>query len=269
MKMKYEAVTTRKNLSRLWTDVAFGELVVLTLLAAAAFVMQYGVFFYLMFSKGGIRNFGAPYCQSLFYISDKLAVDKGTASLMVISGILSWVVLGIISSRNHVLLNRGVVTWLALLGYAGTVAVVLYDNVSDHGEVHLLGAGVLALTYIEAQLNYSLSVFEYGSISKFTAYATVALTFLCIVFFAAFGIVYIVYNNMTNPCMSNVIILEYVVYLLVSLNNIVIYADFTAAHAHVKLYPRQYGNIVEYVVKDQNIPTGKPTEGRKGMARSV
>ncbi|EKX36133.1 hypothetical protein GUITHDRAFT_145955 [Guillardia theta CCMP2712] len=269
MKMKYEAVVTKKNLRRLWTEVAFGELLVLTQLAAAAFVMQYSVFFYLMFSKGGIRNFDAPYCQSLFYISDKLAVDKGTASLMVISGILSWVVLGIISSRNHLLLNRGVVTWLALLGYASTIAVVLYDNISDHGDVHLLGAGVLALTYIWAQLNYSLSVFEYGSISKFTAYATAALTCLCIVFFAAFGIVYIAFNNMADPCMSNVIILEYIVYLLISLNNIVIYTDFTAAHAYVKLCPKQYAHIVEYVVKDQDIPTGKPVMGGKGMARHV
>ncbi len=254
----------KQMLGRLWTEVAFGELLILTQLAAAAFVMQYSVFFYLMFNKEGIRDFNAPYCKSLFYISDKLAVDKGTASLMVISGILSWVVLGVISSRNDVLLNRGVTTWLALLGYSSTVAVVLYDNVSDHGEVHLLGAGVLALTYIEAQLNYSLSVFKYGSISKFTAYATVALTFLCIIFFAAFGIVYIVYNRMADPCMSDVVILEYIVYLLVSLNNIVIYTDFTAAHAYVKRYPSQYGRIVV-----EEIPRGKPVEGGKGTARIV
>jgi hypothetical protein len=254
----------KQMLGRLWTEVAFGELLVLTQLAAAAFVMQYSVFFYLMFNKEGIRDLDAPYCKSLFYISDKLAVDKGTASLMVISGILSWVVLGVISSRNNVFLNRGVTTWLALLGYSSTVAVVLYDNVSDNGSVHLLGAGVLSFAYVAAQFNYSLSVFEYGSISKFTAYATMALTFLCIIFFAAFGIVYMVYNNMTDACMSNVIILEYIVYLLISLNNIVIYTDFTAAHAFVKLCPREYGLIVV-----EEIPTGKPVEGGKGTARIV
>lgn len=259
--MKYEAVVTKKNLGRLWTEVAFNELLVLTQLAAAAFVMQYSVFFYLMFNKEGIRDFDAPYCQSLFYISDKLAVDKGTASLMVISGILSWVVLGVISSRNNVLLNRGVTTWLALLGYSSTVAVVLYDNVSNHGDVHLLGAGVLVFTYIVAQLNYSLSVFEYGSISKFTAYATVALTFLCIIFFAVFGILYLIYNRMTDPCMSDVIILEYIVYLLISLNNIVIYTDFTAAHAFVKYTQPKYGLIVV-----EDVPTVKPIEEGKGKA---
>ncbi|EKX36192.1 hypothetical protein GUITHDRAFT_117714 [Guillardia theta CCMP2712] len=235
----------KRNLARVWSDVAMGELSVLTCLCGLAFIMQYSVFFMLMFKQPGIRDFNAPYCESLHYISDKLAMDKGVASLMVISGVLSWVVIGVISARQDTWVNRGIFGWLATVGYAGTVAVVLFNNTSNNGDIHLAGAGVLAVSYIIAQIILSLIYFAEKSISKISKWSALALSFACLCFLLAYIIVYFTMVYLNSPCRSTVVILEYVVYLITSLNNVIVYVAFTANHTRKKIdfYDRRNGNI--------------------------
>lgn len=235
----------KRNLARVWSDVAMGELCVLTCLCGLAFIMQYSVFFMLMFKQPGIREFNVPYCESLHYISDKLAMDKGVASLMVISGVLSWVVIGVISARNDTWVNRGVFAWLATVGYAGTVAVVLFNNTSNNGDIHLAGAGVLAVSYILAQIILSLLYFFEKSISNISKWSALALSVASCFFMITYIVIYFTMTYLNSPCRSTVVIMEYVVYLITSLNNVIVYIAFTANHTRKKIdfYDKRNGNI--------------------------
>eukprot|EP00960_Hanusia_phi_P000632 16344-Hanusia_phi.AAC.14 len=222
-------------INRGWVVVVFQELSVLTSLAILAMVMQYSVFFFLMFVSPGIRVYGVPYCDSLHYISDKLAIDKGTASVMVISSVLSWVVLTGISCLHHPLLNRGITNLFALVGFTGVVCVVMYNNTSNKTFWHLIGTGMLSVTYVLAQLNFSVFAYRLPTVSLWTK--RTALAFSC--FSAVMLVVYLVVYN-TDSCTSDVVIVEYVVYLLASLTNLIVYIDFTAMHTWTKLYrPRK------------------------------
>eukprot|EP00960_Hanusia_phi_P005721 166179-Hanusia_phi.AAC.3 len=215
---------------RAWVQVAFRELSVLTSLAVLAFVMQYSVFFFLMFSWPGIRLFGLPWCDSLFFISDKLAADKGTASVMVISSVMSWMVLTTICCKNDLWVNRAVTNFLALVGFTGVVCVVLFDNVSGHGDLHLVGAGMMSVCFVLADLNLSIQAYTEETASDTAKFIGMFLSYCSAASLLLYGFLYF-----WDPCVSDSVLVEYITYLLTSAANLAVYIDFTAMHAYAKV----------------------------------
>eukprot|EP00960_Hanusia_phi_P060681 764581-Hanusia_phi.AAC.14 len=226
----YGALHERSRVTQAWLQVVFDELSTLTSLALITVFLQYGIFFALMFGTPGIRDYAAPFCDSLYYISDKLASDKGTASAMALSSVLSWVLLTSISCQEHFLLNRNVINLYAVAGFTGMVCVVLFNNTSDDGDLHLAGAALLSASYLLAQCSLVIYAFYQPTVSNTARYVALGFTALSVLA----GLTYL-FTYVLSSCRSAAVIVEYILYLLTSVTNLVVYIDFTASHTSLKI----------------------------------
>ena len=230
-----------------WSVVKWNELTVWTLLAVINFFQQFGFFFILMLSGAGFSNPNLPFCDSLRYISNNLADMPGIASYLVVIWIMQWFKLGIVSCQKTPLVNRDLSKVLAAISYIGVLCVVLYNQGSDKEELHLLGAVIMIIPVLIAQFLIATEAFTRASNERHSRPHTVAptlslVTMAIISMTTITGILYcFLYmldkGGMVSICMSAVVILEYIVYFMIVINNLLVYFDFTAMHTYSKLNP--------------------------------
>ncbi|EKX35030.1 hypothetical protein GUITHDRAFT_146782 [Guillardia theta CCMP2712] len=231
-----------------WSMVKWNELMVWTLLAVVNFFQQVGFFFILMLSGPGFSNDNLPFCDSLRFISNNLADMPGIASYLVVIWIMQWFILGIVSCQKTPLVNRDVSKVLASISYIGVFCVVLYNQGSDREDLHLLGAVIMILPVLIAQFLIATEAFtrasKDGHSNPHTVAPTLSLVTMSIISMTTImGLLYcFLYllnrGGFASVCMSAVVILEYVVYFMLVINNLLVYFDFTAMHAYSKLNPK-------------------------------
>lgn len=239
-----------------WNLVFRHELTLWSVLAILNLFQQVLYFFLLMLSGPGISNPNTDFCSSLRYISENLAVLHGLASYLVFLWILQWIVLAVISTQRHALLNRHVALALASLSYIGVLMVVLYHQNSATENLHLLGAVLMILPVLLMQFLIADAAFDrvhrknspaprtVQTIYPFVAEATVFLIFLTIILGLTYCFLYLLhYWGYSFVCMSVVVLLEYIVYFLVVINSFVVYLDFTMMHTFHKLKNQPHSAI--------------------------
>jgi len=230
-----------------WSEVKWNELLVWSILAIVNFFQQFAFFFVLMLSGPGFSNDNLPFCDSLRFISNNLAELPGIASYLVVVWILQWLIIGIISCQKTPLVNRDVSKALAAISYIGVFCVVLYNQGSDREDIHLLGAVIMILPLVIAHFLIATEAFDRArnerhphphTVSPTLAVVTMAITTMAVITGILYCFLYLLDRSNEVPiCMSAVVILEYIVYFLLIINNLLVYFDFTAMHTYSKLHP--------------------------------
>lgn len=242
--------------------VAFDEILSLTNFAILTATVQFALFFWLMYDWPGITNWFAfdRGCEKMRYISENIELNKGTASIMVLSIVPSWVILGIMSSyeapfplegETTRLFTRPLVNFLAVTAYLGSVGVILYDQQINiitkeqerQHDMHVFSAFMLSLSYVIVHLilslkfNRELRRIGYNCLNssllddmsawfKFVFVYTIVDIFIFFLYCILF---------VTVDCSDVKVYLEYILYFGVACCNLAIYSQFVIIHSVAKL----------------------------------
>lgn len=240
--------------------VALREIISATTFAIITACVQFALFFWLMYNWPGITNwFVYNRCEEMRYISENIELNKGTASIMILSIVPSWVLLGIMASyeaplapgESQRVFTRPLVNFFAVIAYLGSVGVVLFDqqlvvNTKEKDrqhEMHLFSAFMLSLAYVSmhAVLAYKFAV-EYqrlgDGILSATLFDRLNGFFQFVLLFTWFDIVvFLLYMILfvSLDCNDIKVYLEYVLYFGIALCNLAVYGDFVVVHCLAKL----------------------------------
>eukprot|EP00960_Hanusia_phi_P046044 757588-Hanusia_phi.AAC.4 len=256
----------------IWIQSTWVELGTLSYLACLTGVTQFILFFWLMYDWPGVSKYLVmDPCEQLRYISENIELNKGKASVMILTILPSWVVLGIINAYERPLiqelhtvegdkkvfkvidrwLSRPLVNFLAVVAYTGCVGVVLFDQqiskVTEEQDrqhdMHILSAFMLSLSYVVAHIITTWKLQKefnrLGLVHLFhvTYNKLWFLHWFCFFFAIADAIWLAAYviSYLSGLCNDFVVTLEYMLYLFTAVFNIFLYLQFTTVHVLAKI----------------------------------
>lgn len=250
---------TWRRFRTIWTQTTWIELGTLSYLACLTCLTQFVLFFWLMHDWPGMTNNMRSVCERMRYISENIGLNKGKASVMVVTMLPSFVILGIMNSYERPSnendrvrwLTRPLVNFFAVIAYVGCVGVVLYDqNAAGTAEesdrqqnMHILSAFLLSLSYVVVHWISAVKFqSEYVRLGKkymvdwlyslFYAYGVFNLVYACVNIFllALYSWIYIF-----GACQDTTVSVEYILYFGTVVFNIFVYFQFTIVHVLAKI----------------------------------